>query len=82
MLSEDAVGGELDEGVSPVIEAGLRLPLTFTPFNGMSLEGVVDGENVLPLEPRLPTLDGRGGGLTIGARVADKFLECRFDLYA
>ena len=78
--SEDAVEGrESDEGVVPTIDAGLRLPLVFTPFKVASFEGVVDGENVFPLEPRLPTLDGRDGGLTIGARVADKFLECRFD---
>ena len=47
--------------------------------NVASFEGVVDGEKVFSLEPRLPTLDGRDGELTIGARVADKFLECRFD---
>ena len=77
--SEDAVeGGELDGGVNPTIDADLRFPLVFTPFNGVSFEGVVDGENVFPLEPRLLTLDGRDGGLTMGATVADKFLECRF----
>ena len=78
--SEDAVeGGESDGGVGPTIDADLRLPLVFTPFNGVSFEGVVDGENVFPLELRLLTLDGRDGGLTIGAGVAEKFLECRFD---
>lgn len=76
--SEDAVEGrKSEESVSPAIDAGLRLPLVLTPFNGESFEGVVDSENVVSLEPRLPTLDGRDGGLTMG--VADKFLECRFD---
>lgn len=74
-------GGGSNEGVSPTIDFGLRFPLTLTPFNGVSLEGVEDGENVVPLEPRLPTLDGRDGGLTIGANVADKFLEWRFDCW-
>ena len=69
----------LEGGVSPTIDAGLSLPLAFTPFNGVSFEGVVDGENVFPLELKLPTLDGRDGGLIMGVRVADKFLECRFD---
>jgi hypothetical protein len=59
-------------------DAGLRLPLVFAPFNCVSFEGVVDGEDVFPLEPRLPTLDGRDGGLTMGVNVADKVLECRF----
>jgi len=78
--SEDAVEvGESDGGVNPTIDADLCLPLVFTPSSGVSFEGVVDGENVFPLEPRLLTLDGRDGGLTMGARVADKFLECRFD---
>lgn len=77
--SEDEVeGGESDEGVNPTIDAGLKLPLVFTPFNCMSFGGVVGGDNVFPLVPGLPTLGGRDGGLTIGARVADKFLECRF----
>lgn len=71
-------GGEPDAGPSPTIDAGLCLPLAFTPFSGVSFEGVMDGENVFPLEPRLPTLDGRDGGLTTGVRGADKFLECRF----
>ena len=81
--SEDvAEGGESDEGleVNPTINVGLCLPLMFTPFNnGVSFEDVVDGDDVCSLEPRLPTLDGRDGGLTMGAGVADKFLECRFD---
>jgi len=78
--SEDvAEGGELDEGVNPTVDFGLFLLLVFTPFNdGGSFEGVVDGD-VLPLETRLPTLEGRDGGLMMGAGVADKFLECRFD---
>lgn len=74
--------GESNEGVSPTIDVGLRFPLTLTPFNGVSFEGVEDGENVVPLEPRLPTLDGRDGGLTIGTSVADEPLEWRFGLYA
>jgi len=78
--SEDAVeGGESDGGVNPTIDAGLCLPLVFTPFSSVSFEGVVGDENVFPLEPRLPTLDGRDGGLTMGARETDEFLECRFD---
>lgn len=70
----------LEGGVSPTIDAGLFLPLDFTPFNGVSFGGVGGGENVFPfpLETRLPTLDGRDGGLTMGGRVTDKFLECRF----
>ena len=77
--SDDTVEGrESDEGVNPAIDAGLCLPLVFTPFNGVSFEGVVGGENMFPLEPRLPTLAGRDGGLTMGAKVTDKFLECRF----
>ena len=56
--------------MNPTIDAGLYLPLVFISFNGVSFEGVVDGRNVSPLEPRLPTLDGRDGGLTMGARVA------------
>ena len=80
--SEDAVeGGESDEGVSPTIDAGLRLPFAFTPFDTVSFEGVVDGENVFPFELRLLTLDGRDGGLTMGVKVADKPLECRFDCW-
>ena len=80
--SEDALKmGEPEEGVSPTIDAGLRLPLAFTPFGGVSLDGVEDGENVFPLEPRLPTLDGRDGGLTMGVRVVDELLECRFDCW-
>lgn len=81
--SEDAVeGGGSGEGVSaPTIDAGLCLPLVFTPFNGVSFEGVVDDESVFPLEPGLPTLDGRDGGLTMGAVVTEKFLECRFDFW-
>ena len=76
--SEDAVeGGESDEG-NPTIDAGLGLPLAFTPLGGVSFEGVVGGGNVFPLVPRLPTLDGRDGGLTMGAGVVDKVLECRF----
>lgn len=80
--SEDALEREEpDEGVSPTTDAGLRLPLVFIPFNGASFEGVVDGENVFPLELRLPTLDGRDGGLTMGVRVDDEPLECRFDCW-
>jgi hypothetical protein len=78
--SEDAVeGGESGGGVNPTIDVDRGFPLVFTPFNDVSFGDVVGGENVFPLEPRLPTLDGRDGGLTIGAGVADKFLECRFD---
>jgi hypothetical protein len=77
--SEDAVeGGESGGGVNPTIDADRGLPLVFTPFGDVSLGGVVGGENLFPLEPRLLTLDGRDGGLAIGVRVADKFLECRF----
>ena len=80
--SEDAVEGrEFDEGVDPTIDAGLCFPLTFAPFNCVSFAVVEDNENLDPLEPRLPTLDGRDGGLTIGVSVADKFLECRFDCW-
>jgi len=32
----------------------------------MFFESVVDGENVFSSEPRLPTLDGRDGGLAVG----------------
>ena len=76
--SEDAVeGGESDEG-NPTIDVGLGFLLVSTPFGGVSFEGVVDGGNVFPLVPRLPTLDGRDGGLTMGAGVTEKVLECRF----
>jgi len=76
--SEDEVeGGESDEG-NPTIDVGLGLPLVFTPFSGVFLEAVMDGGNVFPLVPRLPTLDEREGGLTMGAGVSDKVLECRF----
>ena len=76
--SEDAIeGGESDEG-NPIVDVGLGLPLVFTPFSGVSFEDVVDGGNVFPLIPRLPTLDGRDGGLTMGAGVTDRVLECRF----
>ena len=77
-LGDRVGGGESGEGVSPTVDVSLCLPLVFTPFNSVSFEGVVDGGNVFPLEPRLPTLDGRDGGLTMGAWVTDKFLECRF----
>jgi len=59
--------GESDGGVNPTIDAGLCLPLMFIPFNSMSFEGVVDGENVFLLESRLirragwRTDDGRNG---------------------
>ena len=79
--SEDVVeGGESEEGlgVNPAIDAGLRLPFVFSPFNRASFVGVVD-ERVFLLEPRLSTLDGRDGGLTMGTAVVDKFLERRLD---
>jgi len=65
--------------VNPSIDASLYLPFVFTSVNGMSFEGVVDGENMFPLELRPLTLDGRDGGLMMGARVAKKFPECRLD---
>lgn len=80
--SEDRLeGGEPEEGTNPLttIDAGLRLPLALIPFNCISFGGAVGGEGVFPLEPMLPTLDGRDGGLTMGVNVADKVLECRFD---
>ena len=60
--------------MNPTIDAGLYLPLVFISFDGASSKGVVDGGNAPPLEPRLSKLDGRDSGLTMGARVADKFL--------
>ena len=71
-------GGESGGGVSLTTDADFCLPLVFVPFNSVSFEGGVGGEGVSPLEPRLPTLEGRDGGLTMGAAVADRFLECRF----
>ena len=71
-------GGKLDEGIIPIIDVGRGFPLVFTPFSGVSFEGVVGGGSVFPLVPRLPTLDGRDGGLTMGAGVDDNVLECRF----
>jgi len=70
-------GGESDEG-NPTIDVGLGLPLASTPFGCVSFEGAVDGGDVFPFVPRLPTLDGGDGGLTMGAGVSDKVLECRF----
>ena len=76
---EDTVEGGESDGMNPTTDVGLGLPLVFTPFNGgASFGGVAGGDKVLPSVPRLPTLDGRDGGLTMGAGVADKFLECRF----
>ena len=76
--SEDAAeGGESDEG-NPIVDVSLGLPLVFTPFSGVSFEEAVGGGNVFPLVPRLPTLGGWDGGLTMGTGVTDKVLECRF----
>jgi hypothetical protein len=76
--SEVAVeGGESDGKAIPTVDVGLGLP--FAPFNDAPFEGVVGGERVFPLGPKSPTLDGREGGLTLGAEVSDEFLECRFD---
>jgi len=78
LSSEDIGGGEPDGGVNTAIDAGLRLPFVFSPFNGGSLEGVVG--RVFLLEPGLSTLDGQDGGLGMGTgAAADKFLECRLD---
>ena len=77
-ISEGAVEGRGSDEGNSTIDVGLDFPLTFTLFDGVSFGGVVGGDNVFPLIPELPTLGGRDGGLTMGARVADKFLECRF----
>lgn len=58
--------GEFEGKVTPTIDVGLCLPFGLTPFNGGSFEDVVDGDGVFPFELRLPTLDGRDGGLTMG----------------